>query len=120
MIFFKKSLNRLSLDFNKACMKKIINGRKYDTDTAKAIASYSNDRPCSDFRYFYETLYQKHTKEFFLYGEGGPLSKYAEHCGQGWIGAEGIIPLTLDDAKEWVENHCNAEKYEKLFGEVAE
>lgn len=101
-------------------MKKIINGRKYDTDTAKEIDSYSNDRPRTDFRYFCETLYQKHTKEFFLYGHGGPMSKYAEHCGQGWTGGESIIPMTLEDAKEWVENHSTVEIYESLFGEISE
>ena len=101
-------------------MKKIINGRKYDTDTAKEIDSYSNDRPRSDFRYFCETLYQKHTKEFFLYGHGGPMSKYAEHCGQGWTGGESILPLSLDEAKEWVETNSTVEIYETLFGEVEE
>ena len=101
-------------------MKKIINGRKYDTDTAKEIDSYSNDRPRTDFRYFCETLYQKHTKEFFLYGHGGPLSKYAEHCGQGWTGGESILPLSLDDVKEWVETNSTIEIYETLFGEVEE
>lgn len=101
-------------------MKKIINGRKYDTDTAKEIDSYSNDRPRTDFRYFCETLYQKHTKEFFLYGHGGPLSKYAEHCGQGWTGGESILPLSLDEVKEWVETNSTVEIYETLFGEVEE
>ena len=101
-------------------MKKIINGRKYDTDTAKEIDSYSNDRPRTDFRYFCETLYQKHTKEFFLYGHGGPMSKYAEHCGQGWTGGESILPLSLDEAKEWVETNSTVEIYETLFGEVEE
>lgn len=101
-------------------MKKIINGRKYDTDTAKEIDSYSNDRPRTDFRYFCETLYQKHTKEFFLYGHGGPMSKYAEHCGQGWTGGESILPLSLDEVKEWVETNSTVEIYETLFGEVEE
>lgn len=101
-------------------MKRIINGRKYDTNTAKEIDSYSNGRYQSDFRYFEETLYQKHTKEFFLYGLGGPLSKYAEHCGQGWTGGENIIPLSLDEAKEWVETNSSVKIYETLFGEVEE
>ena len=101
-------------------MKKIINGRKYDTDTAKAIASYSNDLPCSDFRYFYETLYQKHTKEFFVYGHGGAMSKYAETCYGSRTGGETIIPLSLDEAKEWVATYSTVEIYETIFGEVAE
>lgn len=101
-------------------MKKIINGRKYDTDTAKIIASYSNECPCSDFRFFHERLYQKHTKEFFVYGYGGAMSKYAETCFDGRTGGENIIPLSLDEAKEWVATHSTVEIYETLFGEVAE
>ena len=99
-------------------MKKIIDGRKYDTDTAKTIDSYSNE--CTNSSNFCETLYQKHTKEFFLYGHGGPMSKYAEHCGQGWTGGESILPLSLDEAKEWVETNSSVKIYETLFGEVEE
>jgi len=55
-------------------MKKIINGKRYDTETAQLIgsASYSNR---TDFRFWSEELYRKKTGEFFLYGEGGPASK---------------------------------------------
>ena len=38
-------------------MKKIINGRKYDTETAKEIGYWSNGYPCSDFNHCNETLY---------------------------------------------------------------
>ena len=99
-------------------MKKIINGRKYDTDTAKVIASYSNEIP-SDC-YFSETLYQKHTKEFFVYGHGGAMSKYAETCYGSRTDGETIIPLSLDEAKEWVATYSTVEIYETIFGEVAE
>lgn len=99
-------------------MKKIINGRKYDTDTAKIIDSYSNE--CTNSSYFCETLYQKHTKEFFLYCHGGPMSKYFQSCDNGWTGGEIIIPLSLDEAKEWVATYSTVEIYETLFGEVAE
>lgn len=99
-------------------MKKIINGRKYDTDTAEIIDSYSNE--CTNSSCFCETLYQKRTKEIFLYCYGGPMSKYCQSCDNGWTGGEKIIPLTLDDAKEWVENHSTVETYEELFGEIAE
>ena len=56
-------------------MKKIINGRKYDTETAKEIGYWSNGYPCSDFNHCEETLYLKKTGEYFLYGEGGALTE---------------------------------------------
>ena len=64
-------------------MKKIINGRKYDTDTAKIIDSYNNGQPCDDYAYFSETLYQKTTKEFFVYGHGGAASHYRGFSANG-------------------------------------
>lgn len=96
-------------------MKKIINGKRYDTDTAKKIGDdyYSNPR---DFNYWEETLYRKNTGEYFLHGEGGPASKYAVTIGQNqWSGGEKIIPLNEAAAKKWAEDHLSADEYEKYF-----
>lgn len=101
-------------------MKKIINGRKYDTDTAEMIDSYDNGLPCTDFAYFSETLYQKCTKEFFVYGHGGAASRYRKCCENGVTGGEVITPLSVDEAKKWVENNSTAQIYEELFGKVDE
>jgi len=101
-------------------MKKIINGKKYDTETAQLIggAGYSERR---DLYYWREVLYRKKTGEFFLYGEGGPNSKYSRKIGQcTWSGGEQIIPLTLDEAQEWAEKYLDAEKYEEVFGRIEE
>ena len=101
-------------------MKKIIDGKRYDTDTAKEMGSdsFSNRR---DFHYWMETLYRKNTGEFFLHGEGGPMSRYAVTTGQNeWSGGEKIIPLTLDAAKSWCEEHLDADAYEEIFGAVTE
>lgn len=97
-------------------MKKIINGKVYDTDTARDMGgdSYSNRR---DFSYWSETLYQKRTGEFFLYGEGGPMSRYAETIGQNeWSGGAKIIPLSLSKAREWAGEHLSADEYAAAFG----
>ena len=96
-------------------MNKIINGKRYDTDRASLVGedSYSNSR---DFNHWYEALYQKRTGEFFLYGEGGPMSKYAETIGQNeWSGGEKIMPLSVEAAKKWAEEHLTGDEYEKIF-----
>ena len=101
-------------------MKRIINGRRYDTHTAKKVgeASYSN---CSDFHYWSEELYVKRTGEYFLYGVGGPMSKYSQQVGQNeWTGGQEIIPLSLKEAKKWTEKYLDADEYEKIFGKVEE
>lgn len=101
-------------------MKKIINNKRYDTETAKLLGedSYSN---WGDFHFWEESLFQKRTGEFFLHGVGGPASKYAETVGQNqWTGGEKIIPLSFDKAREWAECHLSADDYEEIFGPVEE
>lgn len=103
-------------------MKKIINGKKYDTETAEKVGSDSYNGSPRDFEYWSEELYRKRTGEFFLYGEGGASSKYAEARGQsGWYGGgEKIIPLEYKEAVEWAEKHLTTDEYEELFGAVSE
>ena len=102
-------------------MKMIINQKKYDTETATEIGSASSNCGRRDFRYFDETLYQKKTGEFFLAGEGGPMTKYREEVdNHSWTSGSRIIPLTLDKAKDWVAEHCSVECYEELFGPAEE
>lgn len=101
-------------------MKKIIKNKLYDTETAKELGSdsYSN---CHDFHWWAETLYQKRTGEFFVYGEGGPASKYAETVGLNeWSGGERIMPLSYSEAQEWAEKHLDGDTYIDIFGEPEE
>lgn len=97
-------------------MRKIINGRVYNTETSKKIGMWHNNRYTNDFSYCAETLYKNTRGAYFLYGEGGPLSKYATISGdnRGW--GETIIPMTADEAQKWAEEHLNAEEYEAEFG----
>lgn len=102
-------------------MKRIINGKLYDTDTAKELGVDSYGQGSRDFHHWSETLYQKRTGEFFIYGEGGPMTKYAVSCGQNqWSGGEKIIPLTYQAAQKWAEEHLDADEYQQIFGDVNE
>lgn len=96
-------------------VKKVIGGKRYDNSTAKFIASYNNGLGFRDFRHFAEDLYLKRTGEFFLVGIGGPASKYYKVLSDGSLsGNDDVIPLSLSEAKEWVEKYAN-ELYEDLF-----
>jgi hypothetical protein len=102
-------------------MKKIINGKLYDTDTAKEIDCCSHGEGPRDFRHYTEYLYKKRTGEYFLYGEGGPMSRYSVAVGNNsWSGGEKIIPLTLDAAQKWAEENMEADAYMEEFGPVSE
>ena len=54
---------------------------------------------------------------FYILSEGGPRTKYAESAGDNqWRGGETIIPLSLDKAREWAEEHLDADEYAEIFG----
>ena len=81
-------------------MNKIINGRRYDTQTATyiCIAVYSGNK--------YVTLYQKKNGEFF---------EHHEFNGREWI-----EPVDESDAKRFAEEQMTGDGYEKVFGKVDE
>lgn len=102
-------------------MRKIINGKRYDTETAAEVGTWSNGYFGNDFAYESETLYRKRGGEYFVYGEGGARSRYAQARGtNSWIGGERIMPISYAEAAKWAEEHLDADEYEAEFGEVPE
>ena len=98
-------------------MKKIINGKLYDTEKAKELGHWANMGDRRDSRQVEETLYRKRTGEYFLHGEGGALTKYAVTIDDNnWSGGEKIIPLSAGKAREWAEEHLDADEYAGIFG----
>lgn len=97
-------------------MKQVINGKLYDTETAKEICYYQYSYP-QDLYYVYEGLYLKKNGEFFLYATGGPGSKYGikTSC-NGYGGSTQLMPLSIDEAKKFVEKYGTADQYIALFG----
>ncbi len=96
-------------------MVKIINGRKYNTETAKVVAYYNNIDgrrilQCDDGRFYEMTLYKKKTGEYFICNEGNCLSGIEN----------GIEPVSKAAAKRWSEIYLSAYKYEQIWGEVEE
>lgn len=91
-------------------MKKRIDTLMYDTETAKKLGDWYSDCSRNDFNYWHEALYKKRTGEYFLYGEGGPSSKYAEQAygdQNAMTGGEDITPLTFNEARKWYEGANN-------------
>lgn len=102
-------------------MKKIINGKVYDTQTAKEVGRWQSSYPINDFHYYHEQLFQKKTGEFFLYGYGNAASPYRKSCGiNEWCGGCKIIPINFQEAQKWAEDHLDDEEYCEIFGEPDE
>ena len=102
-------------------MRKIINNKSYDTKTAEQLGSWDNGHIHGDFNFCEETLYRKRNGEFFLLGEGGANTRYAQRCElNGWAGGWEIMPMTYQAAQQWAEKRLTAQKYESIFGEIPE
>lgn len=102
-------------------MKKIIDGKVFNTETATCVGEWSNGDYCNDFKWASEKLYKKKNGEFFLFGEGGPMSTYAESVGNNsWTGGLAINPLTVKEAYDWAMENLAASKFEEIFGTVSE
>lgn len=101
-------------------MKQIINGKKYDTDTAKHIGGWHNGLSLRDFDHLSEDLYLKKTGEYFLHGEGGAMTTYSRSNGNTSWGSSSIIPLSIEEAREWAEKRLEVDRYEEIFGECEE
>ena len=83
--------------------KRIINGKTYNTETATSLARWeSDDLPLA------EGLFKTRLGAYFLLVDDQTRP------------GERIRPLTLDEAKQWMEEHCQTELYESEFEEVPE
>lgn len=92
-------------------MKKIIGGKRYDTDTADKIANWDNGLH-GQFGYIDETLYRTKKGGWFLVGEGGDGSPYRE--------GEKLIPYLPEEARLWLENRGSLALLETHFADQIE
>ena len=102
-------------------MKQIIEGRRYNTETAQEIGSGGGKAYPGDFHYYSESLYKTPRGNYFLAGEGGPLSRYGRPAyGGGTCGGDGILPVSKEDALSWCEEHLDPEDYSEFFEDLIE
>lgn len=103
-------------------MKRIITGKRYDTETAICIGTASQDQSRSDFSYWEAGLYvTPRSKAYFLAGEGGPMTRFARSLGnRGQQYGENIFPMTPAEALEWAEQHLTVDEVEEHFGDMIE
>lgn len=98
-------------------MKKIINGKVYDTEKAQLIAEAHHDNiKDADGKSLKQRLYRKKTGEFFVQVEGTAieLQNIFQH---GYKPNAGIYPLTYEQAQRWAERELSADQWESIFGD---
>lgn len=101
-------------------MKRVIDGKLYNTETATKIGSYWNGLSTGDFRRVSEELYRTKSGNYFLAGTGGPLTPYAESNGESSWGSSRIIPLSKEEAFEWAQQHLSTDEVLKEFPDMIE
>ena len=91
---------------------KIINGRKYNTETATLLWNHENGygKEKTTLR-----LYRKRNGEFFFL-HGGYKHTFNGDYGWDWI----FEPATEEQAKSRSEKYIDGDTYEFIFGEVEE
>ena len=117
-------------------MKRIINGRAYNTETATRIARDDSGRGRAGY---FEVLYQSRDGAFFLAGAGGEDSPWARRNGSrpeySWLmywdepaqhyrvglndeDAAEIRAMTAEDAHDWLLETQQHFVFDHLFGET--
>lgn len=102
-------------------MKTKINRKTYDTEVAKALAIYINNQPLGSVFRFSEILYVTSDGEYFIHGRGGAMTQYAKrYKNRSNVSGEAIVPMTVNQAKDWTRRFCARVIYSEIFGEDAE
>lgn len=102
-------------------MKKVIDGKLYNTETAKCLGEWGNNLGGNDLNFLRESLYLTKSGAYFLHGEGGANTRYSVTVGNNsWSGGETIKPMSPVSAREWAEEHLTADEYTEIFGEPDE
>lgn len=97
-------------------MKKVIDGKVYNTETAVLLATWHNDLPDNDFSSLLEKLFVTKKGQHFLYGNGGALTWCAQRSGNGSYGGKVIKLMGSNEALAWCERReINCDLVAALF-----
>jgi hypothetical protein len=97
-------------------VKRIIDGLRYDTETALKVAEWDNGRYNGDFELIEEALYKTKSGRWFLAAYGGALTEYSEPAGNnGRCAGSRVIPFTAYEAQKWLEGYGFTNAIEKHF-----
>ena len=99
-------------------MKSTINRQVYDTAKATLVAEDWNNLGRNDFHALQEQLYVTAKGNWFIYGWGGAMTKYADHEGNSSSEGERIVPMTRDETLAWCEEHSAQDAIDKHFSDL--
>jgi hypothetical protein len=87
-----------------AKIRRIVDGKAYDTSTATLVAMLPCRVGVTDFDWHETGVYLTRKGAWFLAGRGGARSMWAVRVGtNGWGGGSGLRVLTAAEARAWLE-----------------
>jgi hypothetical protein len=99
-------------------MIKIIDGKRYNTETAELIFKWTNGMVGS-FKYREKELYRTKNGNWFLYHYGGPMTDMAIPTGLNeWSGSEDIEPVDENEVFDFLQKYNGYEALEKYFPDM--
>jgi len=94
-------------------MKKIVDGKVYNTETAELIANEGVS--LHDFYKTSESLYRTTKGAWFLHGESSAGGTYGKTDGRNWSSGEAIIPMTDAEVAGWASKaRINSDEQGKI------
>lgn len=100
----------------------VIDGKVYDTETATEIGkigSITDD--IGNFKFWAATLYVTRKGRFFMEGEGGPQSPFAESLGgRAYASGSGLRALEPQEALAMASYTLSTGTIERHFGDLIE
>ena len=82
-------------------MTKVINRKTYRSHTAQLIVTLPSPFPKTSNKWHETGLYRTQRGAYFLAGEGGSLSRWAQSTPNGAIPGKGIEPISKDEARDY-------------------
>ena len=95
-------------------MKKVIDGKVYNTETAELVHEWTNGRSTRDFKHRSKDLYKTKKGNWFIY-------HMAVSCGDNsYSGSKDIEPISEKNALRFLESHDGIKAIEKYFADQIE
>lgn len=102
-------------------MRAVIDGKRYDTETATMVANWANGDDPGNAHYIEEQLYRTPRGNWFITGWGGPFTEYVARDGinsRTW--GSRLRPVSARQAMRWLELHGKVGAIEQYFADSVE
>jgi hypothetical protein len=105
---------------NQFGIRKVVDGKIYDTETATEVATHDNGLGRNDFTFEWLGIFRTKGGAWFLSGETGAIGRFREQIGDGYASGKVLEVLTEQGALALLERWNETSAIEKYFPFVEE